>query len=79
MNRDINKNRRERTECHLSTTVSWEQFLKVYLTLKNVLSSLGQYICPDAMIFLEITWGSLHCRKLNAAGFIKVFRSTIYL
>lgn len=31
------------------------------------------------MIILEIIWGSLHGRRLKAAGFIKMFRSTIYL
>lgn len=31
MNRDINKNRWEKTDCYLSITVSWKQFLKVYI------------------------------------------------
>lgn len=39
----------------------------------------GIFAQTDMMIILEITWGSLRCRKLNTVGFIKVFRSTIYL
>lgn len=43
VNRDINKNRWERTDCHLSTTVSWKQFLKVYIRLE--FGQMMDHIC----------------------------------
>lgn len=63
-----------------SASIQLESKTQVLNSKKKSYQVLGSiFVQIDMMIILEIIWGSLHCRKLNASGFTKVFRSIIQL